>query len=106
MGRTSYCSPDPPHACRVHTHTRPNLSTSKEDEQLNLELFSGATVARAFNPSTREAEAGSSELKASLVYRASARTARATQKPCLERKNNKTYNTLPWRRNKPFSMKG
>jgi hypothetical protein len=51
--------------------------------------------AHAFNPSTQEAEAGrfmSSE--ASLVYRVSSRTARATEKPCLEKqyktKQNKT----------------
>ena len=44
---------------------------------------SWAVVAHAFNPSTWEAEAGgspSSEFEASLVYRASSRTARATQK--------------------------
>jgi hypothetical protein len=39
-------------------------------------------VAHTFNPSTREAEAGRriSELKASLAYRVSSRTARATQR--------------------------
>jgi hypothetical protein len=36
-------------------------------------------VAHAFNPSTWEAEAGS-EFEASLVYRVSSRTARATQR--------------------------
>jgi hypothetical protein len=40
-----------------------------------------AVVAHAFNPSTWEAEAGgSSEFEASLVYRVSSRTARATQR--------------------------
>ena len=33
-----------------------------------------AVVARTFNPSTWKAEASGSELKASLIYRASART--------------------------------
>jgi hypothetical protein len=45
----------------------------------------------AFNTSTWEAEAGgflSSE--ASLVYRVSSRTARATEKPCLEKTNKQT----------------
>jgi hypothetical protein len=42
-----------------------------------------AVVAHAFNPSTREAEA-------SLVYRGSSRTARATKrKTCLEKKKKK-----------------
>jgi hypothetical protein len=35
-------------------------------------------VAHAFNPSTREAEAG--EFEATLVYRVSSRTARAIQR--------------------------
>jgi hypothetical protein len=43
-------------------------------------------VAHAFNPSTQEAKAG--EFKASLVYKASSRTARAIEKLCLQ--NNKT----------------
>jgi hypothetical protein len=43
-----------------------------------------------FNPSTWEAEAGRSEFEASLVYRASSRTARATEKPCLEKPKQKT----------------
>jgi hypothetical protein len=37
-------------------------------------------VAHAFNPSTREAERQISEFEASLVYRVSSRTARATQR--------------------------
>jgi hypothetical protein len=37
-----------------------------------------ALAAHAFNPNTQEAEA-------SLVYRVSSRTARATEKPCLEK---------------------
>jgi hypothetical protein len=39
-------------------------------------------VAHAFNPSTREAEAGRgiSEFEASLVYKVSSRTARTTQR--------------------------
>jgi hypothetical protein len=44
----------------------------------------------AFNPSTQEAETdGSHKFEASMVYRASSRTARAThtQKPCLEKQN-------------------
>jgi hypothetical protein len=51
-----------------------------------------AVVAHAFNPSTWEAEAGRfriSEFEASLVYRVSSRTARATQRnPVSENKNN------------------
>jgi hypothetical protein len=39
-------------------------------------------VVHTFNPSTWEAEAGGF---LSLVYRVSSRTARATQKPCLEK---------------------
>jgi hypothetical protein len=45
-------------------------------------------VAHAFNPSTWEAEAGGFlESEATLVYRVSSRTARATQRnPVLEKK--------------------
>jgi hypothetical protein len=47
-------------------------------------------VAHTFNPSTREAEAGGfREFEASLVYKVSSRTARATEKPCLKNKNKK-----------------
>jgi hypothetical protein len=45
-------------------------------------------VAHAFNPSTQEAEAG--RQMASLVYRVSSRTARATQRnPVSKKKKNK-----------------
>jgi hypothetical protein len=48
-------------------------------------------VAHDFNPSTWEAEAGSSEFETSLVYRVSSRTARATQRnPVSKTKQNKT----------------
>jgi hypothetical protein len=49
-------------------------------------------VAHAFNPSTWEAEAGGFlEFEASLVYRVSSRTARATQRnPVLKNKKQKT----------------
>jgi hypothetical protein len=48
-------------------------------------------VVHAFNPSTWEAEAGGSlESEASLVYRVSSRTARATQRNRLKTKQNKT----------------
>ena len=47
-------------------------------------------VAHAFNPSTREAEADLCEFEASLVYKASSGTARATQKnPILKNKQTK-----------------
>jgi hypothetical protein len=44
-----------------------------------------------FNPSTWEAEAGKiSEFEASLVYRVSSRTARATQRNPVSKNKNKT----------------
>jgi hypothetical protein len=49
-------------------------------------------VAHAFNPITREAEAGGfiSEFEASLVYKVSSRTARTTQRnPVSEKKKKK-----------------
>jgi hypothetical protein len=53
-------------------------------------------MAHAFNPSTREADAGGgrrrriSEFEASLVYRVSSRTARATQRnPVLKNEKKK-----------------
>jgi hypothetical protein len=52
-------------------------------------------VAHAFNPSTREAEAGGFlEFEASLVYRVSSRTARATQRnPVSKNQKNKNKQT-------------
>jgi hypothetical protein len=47
----------------------------------------------AFNSSTREAEASTSEEGASMVYKVSSRTAEATEKPCLEK--NKKQNKQP-----------
>ena len=54
-------------------------------------------AAHAFNPSTWEAEAGRFEFKASLVYKVSSGTARATEKPCLKNKqtNKQTYKQKP-----------
>ena len=50
-----------------------------------------AVVVHTFNPSTREAEAGDlCEFEASLVYRASSTTARATQRNPVSKKKNKT----------------
>jgi hypothetical protein len=50
-------------------------------------------VAHTFNPSTWEAEAGKiSEFKASLVYRVSSRTARATQRNPVSNNNNNKKN--------------
>jgi hypothetical protein len=46
-------------------------------------------VAHAFNLSTWEAEAGGFELEASLVYRVSSRTARATQRNPVLKKTKK-----------------
>lgn len=54
-----------------------------------------AVVAYAFNPSTGEAEARQvSEFEASLVYRVSSRTARATQKKTCFKKPNQTKTTV------------
>jgi hypothetical protein len=46
-------------------------------------------VAQAFNPSTWEAEAGEVEFEASLIYRVSSRTARATQRNPVSKKKKK-----------------
>ena len=52
-------------------------------------------VVHTFNPSTCEAEAGRSEFEASLVYRVSSKTARATEKPCLKKQEpNKNQSNL------------
>lgn len=49
-------------------------------------VLNWAVVGHAFNPSTREAEAGGSALEASLVCRVGSRTARAPQrKPVLKK---------------------
>jgi hypothetical protein len=63
-------------------------------------------VVHAFNPITVEAEADrslSSEFKANLVYRASSRTAKATQRNPLSKKQkqtNKKKNKPPKQNNK------
>jgi hypothetical protein len=51
-------------------------------------------VAKAFNPSTGEAE-DLCEFEASLVYKASSRTARATQRDPVSKQHNKTQNKRP-----------
>ena len=68
-----------------------------EEEFSNFLFFksicSRAVVVHAFNPSTRELEAGRriSEFEASLVYKVSSRTARATQRnPVLKKPTKKT----------------
>jgi hypothetical protein len=58
-------------------------------------------VAQAFNPSTWEAEVGESEFEASLVYRVSARTARATQKNPVS-KNKQTKKNKTKQKNKDW----
>jgi hypothetical protein len=59
---------------------------------MRLKTTSWAVVAHVFNPSTWEAEVGGSqEFEASLVYRVSSRTARATQRnPVSKNQNQKT----------------
>jgi hypothetical protein len=51
-------------------------------------------MAHAFNPNTREAEAGGliSEFEASLVYRVSSRTARAIQRNLVSKNQAKQTN--------------
>jgi hypothetical protein len=60
----------------------------------NLKELNGlAVVAYVFNPSTWKAEAGVSlEFEASLVYRVSSRTARATQRNPVSKKKKKKQN--------------
>ena len=70
----------------IHT----TLHRPKEAKQEGR--HSWAVVVHAFNPSSWEAEAGGSlEFAASLVYRVSSRTARATQRNPVSKKN-KTKN--------------
>jgi hypothetical protein len=63
----------------IHTHARNKKA-----------YFGQAVVAQAFNPSTWEAEAGGFEFKASLVYRVSSRTARATQRNPVSKKTKRS----------------
>jgi hypothetical protein len=58
-----------------------------------LRRHSAGVVAHAFNPSTREAEAGGSEFKASLVYKVSSRTARAIQRNPVSKNQKKKKDT-------------
>jgi hypothetical protein len=60
----------------------------KKEKQQKM---SWAVVAHTFNPSTWEAEAGGFlEFKASLVYRVSSRTARATRRNPVSKGKKKT----------------
>jgi hypothetical protein len=54
-------------------------------------------VAQAFNPNLGGRGRRISEFKASLVYKVSSRTARATEKPCLEKKKENNNNKKPRR---------
>jgi hypothetical protein len=47
-------------------------------------------VVHTFDPRTQEAEAGGSQLKESLVYTVSSKTAKATQRNPVLKKKNKT----------------
>jgi hypothetical protein len=51
---------------------------------------SAVAVAHTFNPSSRETEAADLEFEANLVYRVSFRTARATQRNPVPKKQNQT----------------
>jgi hypothetical protein len=51
-------------------------------------------VAHAFNPSTREAGRQISEFEASLVYRVSSRTARATQRNLVSKNQKKKKKSI------------
>jgi hypothetical protein len=58
-----------------------------EIEAIKKTQMSQAVVVHAFNPSTREAEAGGiSEFEASLVYKVSSRRARAIQRNPVSKK--------------------
>ena len=55
-----------------------------------IKMYGQATVALAINSSTQEGETGDlCEFRASLVYRASSRTARVTQKNPVSKQTNK-----------------
>jgi hypothetical protein len=60
--------------------------TARGTQNNTKKVCKPGVVAHAFNPSTWEAEAGRFEFKASLVYKVSSGTARATEKPCLKNK--------------------
>jgi hypothetical protein len=57
--------------------------------KIKISISSRAVVAHAFNSSTWEAEAGGFEFSASLVYRVSSRTARATRRNPASKKQKK-----------------
>jgi hypothetical protein len=71
-------------------------SSGVSEDSYNILVYNNKSlepgvVAHAFNPSTREAEAGGiSEFEASLVYKVSSRTARAIQRNPASK--NKTKN--------------
>ena len=77
----------------MHKCSVPRIAKKKKKQKCpswyhlkKLQEKSWAVVVHAFNPSTWEAEASGFEFEASLVYRVSSRTARATQRNCLEKK--------------------
>ena len=77
-------------------HGRRKTSERKEAQNVSESMLrkeSWVVVAHAFNPSTREVDSGGrgrqiSAFEASLVYRVSSRTARATQRNPVSKNNN------------------
>ena len=65
-------------------------------EELVSNMKESKVVAHAFNPRTREAEAGGFEFKASLVYRVSSRTARAAQRNPVSKKKKRGGGVGQW----------
>jgi hypothetical protein len=66
---------------------------SKNQNQTNKTLLMLDVVMHLFNPSAQETDG--SEFKASLVYKASSKKARSTQKPCLKKKQTLLYQQNP-----------
>ena len=83
---------------KQHRHQPKSEGNSNERERttnrFNFKKISQAVVTHTIGPSTQEADKGISEFKASLFYRVSYRTARATQRIPVLKNNNKSHQVV------------
>ena len=71
-----------------------SVDSLRTTNRFNLKKITQVVVTHTIGPSTQEADKGTSEFKASLFYRVSYRTARATQRIPVLKNNNKSHQVV------------